>query len=166
MRWLNGITDSMHRSLSRLREAVKDREAWCAAVHGVACCSPWGHESDTNLATEQVLPLKNPQLQDFPGSPVVRTQCSHFWGPGSICGQGTKILNAVQCGQKLKPQLQGPVQLPQPEPRLPKLAPSCFLMPAHSLLLLPPEIPSPKAQSIIDCTFWSPVRQGLLLMPI
>ena len=59
MRWLGGITDAMDMNLGKLREMVRDREAWCAAVHRVA---ESGRTGRLNNPWEGVFPAKLQQV--------------------------------------------------------------------------------------------------------
>ena len=77
MRWLDGITDLMDVSLSELRELVMDREAWRAAIHGVAKNQTLSDWTELIPGYPEHFPMSVHKLSFLSGHVYL---CSHFWG--------------------------------------------------------------------------------------
>ena len=92
-RWLDGITDSMDMSLSKLQGIVRDREVWCAAVHGVAKI-----QTQLNNNKRYGMSSKYPWQRTSPNSDHLEDACFHYHG---ICWPSWSVMNNNKHGYYL-----------------------------------------------------------------
>ena len=108
MRWLDGITDSMDMSLSKLRELLMDREAWRAAVQGVIKSQTGLRLNNNNLFIFKFDSAGPPVLHELPSSCRkwgLRSSCSaqaSHWGGCSCCGACALGHRLNSCGTQTR----------------------------------------------------------------